>query len=186
MRDVIRTVIPKFQRVLLIESGTRELLEGLIPGIYRNHGAGTVVDVLTCYAGAPLGLDAETSTVYRLADFQGAGGLKRIVATLRAANYNVCGIVCSGEVIMWRWKWYLALHVPAKTFILNENGDYFWLDRAHVGMVWHFLLFRLGLVGASAVPTILRLASLPFTICLLVGYAGFVNTRRWLRLRTGI
>ena len=181
MRDVIRTVIPKFRRVLLIESGSRDLLEGLIPGIYRNHGGGTLVDVVTCYAGQPRGL-AGTGTIYRLSDYAGSEGRRRLAGTLRGNGYNVCGMICSGEVIMARWKWYLAFHVPAKTFVLNENGDYFWLDRAHAGLIWHFVLFRIGLAGVAAVPTMLRLLAFPFTLCFLVAFAGWVNLRRRLRL----
>ena len=181
MRGVIRTVIPKFRRLLLIESGSRDLLEGLIPGIYKNHGVDTVVDVVTCYAGQPKGL-ASTAIIYRLSDYAGSDGRRRLVATLQRSDYNVCGMICSGEVIMSRWKWYLALHVPAKTFVLNENGDYFWLDRAHIGLIWHFVLFRMGLAGAAAVPTLLRLLAFPFTLCFLVAFAGFVNLRRRLRM----
>jgi hypothetical protein len=182
LRNVIRTVVPKFRRVLLIESGSRDLLEGLIPGIYTSHGAGTVIDVVTCYGGTPAGLDAATSSIYRLSDYGGAHGRKRLSSTLKANDYNVTGIICSGESIMARWKWYLAYHVPAKTFILNENGDYFWLDRAHAGLAWHFMLFRMGLAGAAAVPTLLRLAAFPFTLGFLLAFAAFVNIRRRMRL----
>ena len=76
MRGVIRTNIPKFRRVLLIESGSRDVLEGLIPGIYKNHGTDTMVDVVTCYAGEPRGLSGD-STVYRLADYSGPTGRGR-------------------------------------------------------------------------------------------------------------
>lgn len=181
MRGILRTNIPKFRRVLLIESGSRDVLEGLIPGIYQSHGAATIIDVVTCYAGEPLGLSSG-STVYRLADYSGPTGRGKLVSVLRANRYNVCGMICSGEVIMARWKWYLAYYVPAKTFVLNENGDYFWLDRAHAALIWHFALFRIGLVGAAAIPTLLRLIAFPFTLCLLIGFAVFVNLRRRLRL----
>ncbi len=181
MRGVLRTNIPKFRRVLLIESGSRELLEGLIPGIYKNHGSETVVDVVTCYASEPLGL-AQDSHVYRLADYPGSAGRAKLVGVLRRNDYNVCGMICSGEVIMSRWKWYLAFQVPAKTFVLNENGDYFWLDRAHSGLIWHFALFRIGLAGAAAIPTLLRLIAFPFTLLFLVVFAAYVNLRRRFRL----
>ena len=181
MRGILRTNIPKFRRLVLIESGSRDLLEGLIPGVYKNHGPDTVVDVVTCYAGEPKGL-AESSTVFRLADFTGSDGRSRLVAKLKAQEYNVCGMICSGEVIMARWKWYLAFHVPAKTFVLNENGDYFWLDRAHTNLIWHFMLFRMGLAGAAAVPTLLRLVTFPLTLLFLVGFALIVNLRRLARL----
>jgi hypothetical protein len=180
LRGVLTTAVPKFQRVVLVESGSRDLLEGLIPGIYKTHGDGTIIDVVTCFGGNPKGL-RPTSTVWRLSDFTGSDGRSRLAQTLRTRDYNVCGIICSGEIIMAKWKWYLAYHVPAKTFILNENGDYFWLDRAHVGLAWHFLLFRMGLAGAAAVPTLLRLATFPITLGSLVVFAAWVNLRRWLR-----
>ena len=180
MRSVIRTIIPKFRRVLLIESGSRDLLEALIPGIYKNHGVDTIVDVVTCYAGEPNGL--RSGSVYHLGDFRGSIGRRRLVQALRNNDYNVCGMICSGEVIMSRWKWYLVGYIPAKTFVLNENGDYFWLDRAHAGLIWQFLLFRMGLAGAAAVPTLLRLLTFPFTLVFLVVFAAFVNARRRLRM----
>jgi len=43
--------------VLLIESGSRDLLEALIPGIYKNHGADVVIDVVSCFAGDPAGCE---------------------------------------------------------------------------------------------------------------------------------
>lgn len=184
MRDVLRIVIPKFRRVLLIESGSRDLLEGMIPGIYKAHGRDVLIDVITCYGGDPVGL-AASATVYRLSYYAGTDGRRRLVDELRRNDYNVCGMICSGEVIMSRWKWYLAFQVPAKTFVLNENGDYFWLDRAHADLAWHFLLFRLGLAGAAAVPTLTRILTFPLTLAFLVGYAGYVNLRRRLRLMFG-
>ena len=31
---------------------------------------------------------------------------------------------------MTKWKWWLGAHLKSKIFILNENGDFFWLDWA--------------------------------------------------------
>ena len=170
IRHFFSTTIPKLRRVVLIESGSRDLLEGLIPGIYKNHGPDTVIDVVTCYAGTPSGLRA-TSTIYRLADFIGSEGRSRLVSALRSGGYSACGVICSGEVIMSRWKWFLGAQIPAKLFVLNENGDYFWVDRAHTSLIWHFLLFRMGLAGAAAVPTLIRVILLPATFATLVGFA---------------
>ena len=82
---------------------------------------------------------------------------------------------------MARWKWFLAFQIPAKTFVLNENGDYFWIDRAHAGLIWHFLLFRMGLAGAAAVPTLLRLFLFPFAAFYLLWFAASRNLLRRLR-----
>ena len=91
------------------------------------------------------------------------------------------GIVCSGELVMTKWKWVLALRIPAKIFIINENGDYFWLDRVHLGTLRRFVLFRSGLAGAGAVRTLARLISFPFTLLYLLLYATTVHARRALR-----
>jgi len=82
---------------------------------------------------------------------------------------------------MTKWKWVLAARLPAKIFILNENGDYFWLDRGHLKHIRHFILFRAGLTGSGAIRTIARLVSFPFTLLYLILYAVTVHLRRKLR-----
>ena len=34
--------------------------------------------------------------------------------------------------MLLKWKWAIALRLPAKVFLINENGDYFWFDRGHL------------------------------------------------------
>ena len=74
-----------------------------------------------------------------------------------------------------------SLRIPAKIFIINENGDYFWLDRMHLGALRQFILFRSGLAGAGAVRTLVRLVSFPFTLLYLLLYASAAHARRALR-----
>ena len=71
--------------------------------------------------------------------------------------------------------------MPAKVFIINENGDYFWFDRMHFGAIRQFVLFRSGLAGSGAVRTLVRLISFPFTLLYLLLYATSVHARRALR-----
>ena len=117
--------MPAFKRVLLVESGSRDLLEGLIPGIYKSH-KNVKVDLVTCYAGQPDAL-REDARVFRVTDYGGASGRDRLLADLLAGGeYDVLGIICSAEPIMTKWKWWLAWKLDgAKPFALNENGDYF-------------------------------------------------------------
>ncbi len=75
----------------------------------------------------------------------------------------------------------LAARLPGKVFVLNENGDYFWLDRGHLPTIRHFILFRAGLTGAGAVRTLARLVLFPFTLLYLILYAVTVHFRRKLR-----
>ena len=46
-----------------------------------------------------------------------------------------------------RWKWAIALRLSAKVFLINENGDYFWLDRGHLDLLRQIVLLRSGLAG---------------------------------------
>ena len=73
---------------------------------------------------------------------------------------------------MAKWKWWLAAKVPAKFFVINENGDYFWLNRAHTPAMRGFVMVRMGLAGAGAVRTLGRLLIFPFAILYLLLYTG--------------
>ena len=170
--------VPPFDRVLLVESGSRELLESLMPGlhqIYPNMHA----DLVTCFAGIPAG---HRGDVFRVTDYAGPEGRKRLYRILAERKYSIVGIICSGEPVMTKWKWVLAARIPAKLFVLNENGDYFWVQWSEWKTIRHFVLFRAGLSGAGAVTTIARLVLFPFMLLYLIGYAAVVHARRRLRL----
>jgi hypothetical protein len=166
--------------VLLIESGSRTLFEQYIPALLNNYGDGIQIDLVTCYTGTPEGLP-RTSRVYRVSDYIAAPGRKRLYAELQQNGYDAMGIICSGEPIMTKWKWALTAKVPAKVFVINENGDRFWLDRFHWRTIRHFVLFRSGLSGAGAVGTLARIAFFPFTLLYLLMYAAAVHLKRQLR-----
>ncbi len=178
MRHFFHRNLPPFTRVLLVESGSRGLLDHLIPGLHELYPE-MELDLVTCFAGVPRGF---RGTLYNIADYAGAAGRKRLYSELRTRNYTVTGIICAAEPIMTKWKWAIAAKVPAKLFVLNENGDYFWFDRGHLGVIGHFILFRAGLTGAAAVPTLVRLAMFPLSLTYLLLYAGFVHLRRRIRL----
>ena len=180
MRYWLSNEVPAFKRVLIIESGSRDLVEDLLPGLYEIYGDAMELDLVTCYAGVPEALKA-SANVYRVNIFPGSKGRGELLQILKQRDYNVVGILCANEPIMLKWKWFLALQLPAKLFILNENGDYFWVDRGHWAVIRHFVLFRLGLAGASAAPTIARILLFPFALTYLVGYAATVHLRRALR-----
>ncbi len=181
MRFFFSRHTPTFTRVLLVESGSRSLLDNLIPGLYQLYGDDLVIDLLTCYPGAPAGF-RPTGAVYRVTDFPHSAGRKLLYRTLAGNRYSILGIVCSAEPILARWKWLLAFLLPAKVFVLNENGDYFWLDYAHWPTIRHFVLFRAGLAGAGAVPTLARLFLFPFTLLYLLLWAAAVHLARiWRR-----
>ena len=182
MRHFFRRKIPEFDRVLIVESGSRQLLEDLLPGLYELYkNRIESLDLVTCYAGVPEGFQNSRGRVYRVAGYQGGEARSRLYTELRRNRYSIIGIICAGEPIMTKWKWVLAARVPAKLFILNENGDYFWVDWAHWKTIRHFMAFRAGLAGAGAVPTVARLVLFPFTLLYLLLFAAAVHLRRKVR-----
>jgi hypothetical protein len=179
LRHFFRRHTPEFTKVLLVESGSRHLFDQLIPLLYKIHGEELEIDLVTCYAGEPTGF---RGTVYRVTDYPGPAARKELYAELKARRYPLMGVICAAEPIMTKWKWVLAARLPAKVFIINENADYFWLDWGHLRAIAHFVLFRGGLTGASAVPALARLLFFPVTLVYLLLYAGAVHFRRRIRM----
>lgn len=173
--------IPPTDAILLVESGSRKVIEAVIPHLREVWGEETHLDLMTCYSREPAGLTEGRSRVYRTSDYREGAARTRLYGELRRNGYRLMGIVCSGEPIMTKWKWALAARLPAKVFVINENGDYFWLDRGHMKPIREFVLERAGLAGSGAVRTLARVFSFPFTLLYLLLYAAVVHTRRALR-----
>ena len=179
MRYFFRRAIPEFTRVLLVESGSRHVFDYLIPLLYQTYGDELEIDLVTCYAGEPAGF---RGVVYRVTDYAGPAARKKLYAELAARGYPMVGIICAAEPIMTKWKWMLAARLRAKVFVVNENVDFFWLDWGHLRIIGHFALFRAGMTGASAAPTLARMLFFPVTLAYLLLYAGTVHLRRRIRL----
>jgi hypothetical protein len=162
----------------LIESGSRHLIEGIIPSLRGLFGNELEIDLVTCYPGVPRGFDGR---VFRITDYGGPAARSHVLADLAAREYPVTGMICSAEPIMTKWKWWLGAHLKSKIFILNENGDFFWLDWGHRRNITGFAAYRAGLTGAAAVPTLIRFLLFPLTLAYLILYAGTVHLRRKVR-----
>jgi len=147
----------------------------------RTWGDEVFIDLVTCYAGLPAGFTPQTTRVYRVTEYRGREARRRLFAQLANNRYALVGIVCSEQPLMTKWKWALALRLPAKVFVINENGDYFPLEIHEWGNLCRFILSRAGLGGAGAVRTLSRVISFPFTLLYLLLYATTVHTRRALR-----
>lgn len=168
-------------RILLIESGSRRLIDHVVP-LFRNHWGNAQIDLLTCFPGVPQSLQNQPNRVFRVADYRGREGRARLYQELSASNYDVAGMICSGEPIMTKWKWAVAWHLPAKFLAINENGDYFWFDIAHRRNLRLFAASRMGLSGSGSGRTAFRLALFPLTLAYLLLYAASAHARRGLRL----
>ncbi len=180
MRYFLTRREPPQTRILLIESGSRSLLERIHPHLRSVYGPEIAIDVVTCYGGQPEGFGPDT-VVYRVTDYGSPEGRRNLVRLLRSREYSLAGMICSGEPIMTKWKWLLALRIPAKFFVLNENADYFWIHRSQSAIMRQFLLVRLGLSGAGAIRTIGRLLVFPFSVLFLLLYAFAAHSGRILR-----
>jgi hypothetical protein len=180
LRYFFRRHLPPSSRILLIESGSRHLIEGVIPFLRAGFGETLEIDLLTCYPGAPRGCGGQ---IFRVADYGGgAAGRGRLLAELSARDYRLAGMICSAEPVMTKWKWWLAARLKAKFFILNENGDYFWFDWERRKTILQFAVYRAGLTGAAAVPAIVRFLVFPLTLAYLILYACTVHLRRRIRM----
>jgi hypothetical protein len=177
MRSFLSRKVPKFSRVLLVESGSRRLFETFLSGLYENH-PGVQADLITCYAGPPEHFRAECGRVFNVNDYRESASRRKLAADLSSNAYSVAVIICSDEPIMTKWKWVLAARVPAKILVLNENGDYFFADRGNLAIIRHFVMVRAGLTDGGAVRAIGRLLLFPFTLAYLAVFALSAHMRR--------
>ena len=184
VRYVLSGLRPDPTSILLVESWSREIMEKVIEGLRRVWGHTIFIDLVTCYPTLPRGFDPRTTRTYLSSDYRGFKSRRRLMSELAANEYNVVGIVCSGEALLLKWKWALALALKAKVFIVNENGDYFWLDREHLPVIRRFIIERAGLAGAGTgiVRRFARTVAFPFALPYLALYAAVVHARRAVRL----
>jgi len=180
VRYVLSGRQPEATAILLVESGSRGILERLLPPLRQSWGKDARIDLVTCFATLPRGFPPETR-LYRVRDYRGPEGRAKLYRELAANRYSHLGIVCSAEPLMTKWKWMLAVRLRSKVFAINENADYFWLDRLHFSNISTFVLLRTGLAGSGAVRILAGLVSLPFTVLYLLLYATAVHARRALR-----
>ncbi len=156
---------------MLVESGSRFVLEKYL----SSRDSTFKPDLVTCYAGSPQRFAGD---IFRVQDYTTRDTRSALIRELQNNRYDAIGILCTDESIMTKWKWLLALRIPAKLFIVNENADWFWVDYAHFNLIWHFFSFRAGMSGAGAVTTPLRLLLFPFTLLYLALFAARIHLRK--------
>lgn len=62
MRYFFRQKVPKFAHVLLVESGSRHLVEHLLRSLRQHWDLELMIDLVTCYTGVPAGFPPELPT----------------------------------------------------------------------------------------------------------------------------
>lgn len=177
MRYFLSRRIPPFTRVLLVESGSRKVSERLL-AVLSGTWPEIEIDVVTCYPGEPVGLQGR---VYRVTDYRGPAQRKRLYRDLAARQYGLTGILCTADPIMTKWKWVLAARLRSKIFVVNENADFFWLDRGHWRNALRMAQTRTGVTGTAGIPALAQWLFFPVTLAYLLLFAGAVHLRRRLR-----
>lgn len=178
MRYFLSRRIPHFTRVLLVESGSRGVSERLLPLLIEKWRE-IEIDLVTCYQGEPEGFRGR---VYRVTDYRGPAERKRLYRELAARRYGLAGILCSGDPIMTKWKWALAARLRSKIFVVNENADFFWLDRGHWRNALRMAQTRTGISGTAGIPALAQWLFFPVTLLYLLLFAGAVHIKRKVRM----
>lgn len=171
---------PEFDKVLVVESGARAAADQFLQALYKEERPNRV-DILTCYGNAPAAFDMGKGHAYLTQHALGGAARKQLFQELAASRYSAVCVLCTGDPIMTKWKWMVALRIPAKLMIVNENADTFWLDRGHVAKARRMVQERMGLHRITPLRILSQALRFPVTLIVLLAYAAFVHARRRLR-----
>jgi len=161
-----------------VESGSRKVSQRLL-AVLSDTWPEIEIDVVTCYPGEPEGLQGR---VYRVTDYKGPAQRKRLYRDLAARQYGLTGILCTADPIMTKWKWVLAARLRSKIFVVNENADFFWLDRGHWRNALRMAQTRTGITGTAGIPALAQWLFFPVTLAYLLLFAGAVHIKRKVRM----
>jgi len=178
MRGFLTRRTPPTSRILLIESGPRPLGELAVQRLKLAFGPETRVDALHCQTAPPDGVERSWSVQ--------AQGRWALLRELRREGHPTVALLAAGDPIMAPWRWATLAALPAKFLIVNENADFFWLDRGNAATLVQFLQHRSGLGGESAVRSVSRIVLIPLAFVYLLFYAGAIHLVRALRLGLGL
>jgi hypothetical protein len=171
---------PAATRILLVESGSRRVLERAIAGVERGF-PGVTLELCTCYPGVPAAATA-FQKVWRVTDAPSYGPKWRMAREIAATRPPIAALLFSGEPVMFTWKMLLLVLLPSKILLVNENGDFFWLDRSNLSTLRQFLGARLGMNGEGLLRGLCRVVMFPLVFLFLLLFAGIGYVVRWSRL----
>jgi hypothetical protein len=186
MRWLLSSRVPTITRILLVESGPRTVADAVAPRLREVFGPTVAIDLLTCMPesqGEPRGLESGPDHItWRVTEQPDNDARWRLLREIRNRRHEVCAILCADDGTMSPWRSAVVALLPAKFLIVNENADFFWLDRAHFSNLSKLALSRAGLLGDSAVRVAAHLLLFPFTLTYLLLYGGYVHTVRLIRM----
>ena len=178
MNGFFHDEVPPPLDILLIESGSQEIFRRGLESIRRSFPEARL-HLLTCWPDPPPG---PLASLHRVQDHASRRDKLRLLRSFRKEPSDALAILCSKEPVMYTWKLLALLVVPAKTLIINENGDYFWFDWQNRGALRQFLQSRWTIIRKEFFLTMLRALVFPFTVLFLLANAARLYSRRWRRL----
>jgi hypothetical protein len=171
---------PAADRILLVESGSRHVLERAIAGMTRGF-PGARLELCTCFPGLPASA-SDFERVWRVTDAPSLGAKWRMARAIAASRPPVAAMLFSGEPILFNWKAALLVLLPSKILLINENGDFFWLDRTNLATLRQFVGARLGMNGEGMLRGVCRVVAFPFVLVFLLIAGAATYIMRWARL----
>lgn len=177
MKWFLSNRVPPVERILLVESGPAAIAESVIPRLRQSFGEQLPIDRLTWTATK----SSTSPRVWRTADYPSTGGRLQLLREIRRSRPPIVAVICANTAYLRSWRAAVLAAVPAKILIVNENADFFWLDRANFANLRQMLLRRSGLVGESTVHLAGRALLFPIAFSYLAMYAFALHSRRSLR-----
>ena len=178
MNGFFHDEVPPPLDILLIESGSQEIFRRGLESIRRSFPEARL-HLLTCWPDPPPG---PLASLHRVRDYASRWDKLRLLHSLRQQPSDVLAILCSKEPVMYSWKMLALLLVPAKTLIINENGDFFWFDWHNRSKLRQFMQSRWVIIRKEFFLTMLRALAFPFTVLFLLANAARLYARRWRRM----
>ena len=178
MKGFFQSCEPQTRDILLVESGSQEIFRRGLATIRRSFPSARL-HLLTCWADPPPG---PIASIHRVRDYALRRDKLRLLRSLRKQPTDILAVLCSKEPVMYSWKMMAILLIPSKTLILNEHGDFFWLDWQNLKELRKFLQARWTIFRREFLLTALRALVFPFTVLFLLINAIWLYSRRWRRL----
>jgi hypothetical protein len=181
VRGVLSSREGSFDQIFIVESCPRELTNRFLQHIYgvqRSRRA----DLLTCYVDAPAEFDPARGKILSVHEPEIAQNRRRFIAGLNTSPYTLVVVFCAGSPVLQKWKWAITLCTRAKVLIVNEDGDFFFLDWANRRQAYRLFLQRIsGRRGRVNFRTWTEALLVPFTLAFLISYAAVAEIRRLAR-----
>ena len=178
MRGLLSRTETSFDRVLLIESGPRELAESALNRLYSENP--TRLDLLTCYDTAPEAFDPGLGALYSVHDAEAVANRRGFAEKLARHPYTAVAVLAVDSPVLAKWKWVILLRTRAKVVTIDKHADLLPLGFAHAKAMAESLLDKLNRAVALR---FLQLLLTPFAIAYLLLFTVVVHLRRWFRAR---